>query len=87
MQIPTRKFAEIAFPRRLQETNFTPSESRDANRCTSDGLYYEYSKAANPIGEGLTTQVPLADFPHHLHESGPSRIIPFDLSRERAPPS
>ena len=51
-------------------------------RWTSDGLYYEYSKAANPIAAGLTTRVPLADFPRHLHESGPTRIIPFDLSDE-----
>jgi gentisate 1,2-dioxygenase len=58
------------------------NEMADRERWTSDGLYYEYSKAANPIGEGLTTQVPLADFLHHLHESGPTRIIPFDLSHE-----
>src|SRR6185312_3463206 len=51
-------------------------------RWTNDGLYYEYSKAANPIAEGLTTEVPMADFSHHLHENGPTRVIPFDLSQE-----
>lgn len=56
------------------------SEHLDEERSTSDGLYFEYSKAANPIAAGLTTRVPLADFPRHLHESGPTRIIPFDLS-------
>jgi gentisate 1,2-dioxygenase len=55
-------------------------EDKD-ERWTKDGLYYEYSKAANPIGEGLTTRIPMADFPRHLHESGPTRIIPFDLSQ------
>ncbi len=56
------------------------NEHHDEERSTSDGLYFEYSKAANPIAAGLTTRVPLADFPRHLHESGPTRIIPFDLS-------
>ena len=58
------------------------NEHHDEQRWTRDGVYYEYSKAANPIGEGLTTKVPMADFPRHLHESGPTRIIPFDLSHE-----
>ena len=57
------------------------NEHHDEERWTNDGVYYEYSKAANPIGEGLTTKVPMADFPRHLHESGPTRIIPFDLSQ------
>ena len=57
------------------------AEDRNAQeRWTSDGLYDEYSKAANPIGAGLISKVPMADFPHHLHESGPTQIIPFDLS-------
>ena len=61
----------------------TTHDSRGSlDRWTSDGEYYEYSKAVNPIGSGLTTKVPLADFPHHLHEEGPTRIIPFDLSEQ-----
>ena len=58
------------------------NEHHDEERSTSDGLYFEYSKAANPIAAGLTTRVPMADFSRHLHESGPTRIIPFDLSDE-----
>jgi len=27
------------------------------------------------------------DFPHHLHEEGPTRIIPFDLSEQLRCPS
>ena len=54
----------------------------DRGRWTDDGLYDEYSKAANPIAAGLITGVPLADFPHHLQQEGPTRIIPFDLSEE-----
>jgi len=52
------------------------------DRWTKDAQFFEYSKAANPIGSGLTSKVPLADFPHHLHEEGPTRIIPFDLSEQ-----
>ncbi len=54
--------------------------SPEQERWARDGEYYEYSKAANPIGSGLTTKVPLADFPASLHQDGPTRIIPFDLS-------
>lgn len=60
----------------------TQSTAPDLDRWTRDGLYYEYSKAANPIGSGLTSKVPLADFPAKLHEDGPTGIIPFDLSEE-----
>ena len=52
----------------------------EVERWTRDGEYYEYSKAANPVGAGLIRKVPLADFPASLHEEGPTRIIPFDLS-------
>ncbi len=49
-------------------------------RWMRDARYYEYSKAANPVGSGLISKVPLADFAHELHEEGPTRVIPFDLS-------
>ncbi|MDG3007922.1 hypothetical protein [Paludisphaera mucosa] len=49
-------------------------------RWTEDAEYFEYSKAANPIGSGLTPKIPLADFPGRIHQEGPTRIVPFDLS-------
>jgi gentisate 1,2-dioxygenase len=49
---------------------------------TQDAEYFEYTKAANPIGAGLISKVPLASFSGRLHEQGPSRVIPFDLSSE-----
>jgi hypothetical protein len=48
------------------------ASSADRDRWTTDGEYYEYSKAANPIGAGLIPGVPLADFSHELHEQGPT---------------
>ncbi len=49
---------------------------------TRDGLYYEYSQAADPIGSGTISPIPYAEFPSSLHETGPTRLIPLDLSRE-----
>lgn len=46
---------------------------------TRSARYFEYSKAANPVGR-QTSKVPFADFPSRLHEEGPTRIVPFDLS-------
>ena len=60
----------------------TTRDETTIDRWTEDAQFFEYSKAANPIGSGLTSKVPLADFPHHLHEEGPTRIIPFDLSEQ-----
>src|SRR5262249_9058231 len=48
-------------------------------RWTKAAQYFEYSKAANPVGH-QTSKVPYADFPSRLHEEGPTRIVPFDLS-------
>ena len=58
----------------------TQSSLTGKERWTSHAQYFEYSKAANPIGSGRTSPVPLADFPSRLHEGGPTRVIPFDLS-------
>lgn len=48
-----------------------------------DVRIYEYSSAANPH----MVQVPVAVHPNSLHESGPTRIIPFDLSEQMSIPS
>lgn len=42
-----------------------------------DSRIYEYSSAANPS----IPQVPVLVHPAELHQSGPTRIIPFDLSK------
>ncbi|MEW6255594.1 MAG: cupin [Pseudomonadota bacterium] len=48
---------------------------------TADARYFEYSKAANPIGHA-TPKCPLGTFDKSLHQDGPSRIIPLDLSEK-----
>ena len=60
----------------------TTQDATTNGRWTADAQFFEYSKAANPVGSGLISKVPLADFPRHLHEEGPTRIIPFDLSEQ-----
>ena len=47
-----------------------------------DARYFEYSKAADPIGSGHTSKVPIKAFSRDLYADGPSRIIPLDLSNE-----
>lgn len=47
---------------------------------TEDGQYYEYTQAADPIGSGAISKIPLAEFGSALHETGGTRIIPLDVS-------
>ncbi len=47
---------------------------------TRDVRIFEYSTAADPIASGATPAIPHAEFPASLHESGPTSVIPLDLS-------
>ncbi|MBV8604829.1 MAG: cupin [Pelomonas sp.] len=49
-----------------------------------DARYYEYSKAANPIGARLITRVPYRSFLPDLYASGPTRVVTLDLSHALA---
>ncbi len=62
--------------------NTAQCDGKYRDEWTGSGQYFEYSKAANPIGSGLIPEVPLADFPARLHEEGPTQVIPFDLSEK-----
>ena len=44
-----------------------------------DVEYFEYTSAADPQSRGTITGVPYAELPSELHETGATRIIPFDL--------
>ena len=48
---------------------------------TEHGTYYEYTKAADPIGSGIISTIPLVEFGSELHESGETRVIPLDISK------
>lgn len=45
-----------------------------------DVQYFEYTSAADPQAKGVITGVPYAELLSNLHEEGPTRVIPFDLS-------
>jgi len=47
-----------------------------------DARYYEYSKAANPIGSGHAPQVPIVQFGPDLYRDQPTGVVPLDLSTE-----
>jgi gentisate 1,2-dioxygenase len=47
---------------------------------TGDARYFEYSRAANPIGSGHIPAMPMEQFPASRHQSVSTGIVPFDLS-------
>ena len=44
------------------------------------GMDVESGGAIDPVDSGRTTPDPYAVFPGDLHQSGPSRVIPLDVS-------
>jgi len=51
---------------------------KSLNEFEKDSRIFEYTSAANPN----IPQVPVMCHPASLHESGPTRVIPFDLSQQ-----
>jgi len=49
---------------------------------TGDAHYFEYTKAANPVGSGQIPSVPLERFAAERHRDAGTGIIPFDVSTE-----
>jgi gentisate 1,2-dioxygenase len=47
---------------------------------------HDYREAANPVRPGLTEPIPYRQWPASLHASGPTAIIPLDLSAELGSP-
>ena len=43
-----------------------------------DACYFEYSKAANPIGSGYAPQVPITQFGPELYMDQTTGVIPLD---------
>jgi gentisate 1,2-dioxygenase len=57
-----------------------------AAKLTQDAQIFEYSTAANPIESGSTPRIPIKAFSADLYASGPSRVIPLDLSADLRTP-
>lgn len=54
----------------------------DDESVTRDAQYFEYTSSANPIGAKLISRVPYHSFFGSLYDSGPTRVLPLDLSAE-----
>ena len=66
----------------LEKTALATLEAHD--EVTRDAQYFEYTSSANPIGAKLISRVPYRSFLASLYDSGPTRIVPLDLSKELA---
>ena len=47
---------------------------------TGDARFHEYSAAADPVGSGAISPVPVQEFPAAVHGGPGTRLIPLDLS-------
>jgi gentisate 1,2-dioxygenase len=56
-------------------------------KLTEDVAIFEYSKAADPISSGATPRVPIKVFTPDLYASGPTRVVPLDLSADLRTPA
>ena len=57
-----------------------PSANATGNP-TGKALLYDYRAAANPVRPGLTDPIPYCSWGPELHATGPSAIVPLDLSQ------
>jgi mannose-6-phosphate isomerase-like protein (cupin superfamily) len=66
---PMTNVAEYGFEGRFQDWG-------------DEARYFEYSKAANPIGSGHAPQVPIVRFGPEIYMDQPTGVVPLDLSKE-----
>src|ERR1700683_2577810 len=66
---PMTNVAEYGFEGRFEE-------------WADDARYFEYSKAANPIGSGHVPQVPLVRVGPEIYQDQPTGVVPLDLSQQ-----
>lgn len=53
---------------------------------TGDARFFEYSEAADPIGDGVISPIPTVAFTSDLYADGPTRVVPLDLSAQLRTP-
>jgi gentisate 1,2-dioxygenase len=63
-------------------SEFKPDTQNSTPAYELEGEYFEYSKAANPIAANLIPRIPFHSFPASLYDTGPSRLVPLDLSAD-----
>ena len=68
-------------PERLQHRDAALNTGSPAD-ASAKALLFDYRQAANPVRPGLTEPIPDRCWSAELHASGPSAILPLDLSAE-----
>jgi gentisate 1,2-dioxygenase len=68
-------------PERLHPLNDAPTAG-SAGEPSAKALLFDYREAANPVRPGLTEPIPYRAWSPELHASGPSAILPLDLSQD-----
>ena len=58
------------------------AEGLDDDDWSGQSNYFEYSRAANPVGSGRISPVAMERFPAARHQAVATGIIPFDLSEQ-----
>src|SRR3954467_5214949 len=53
----------------------------------ANAVYFEYTRAANPLARGVISRVPARRVGSELYSSGPSRVVPLDVSGDLRVPS
>jgi gentisate 1,2-dioxygenase len=59
-----------------------PTATDATDDWTAHALFYEYSKAADPIRSGHTPPIPAREFSADLYRDAPTGVIPLDVSRD-----
>lgn len=62
-------------------------EGDDRDENTANAVYFEYTRAANPIAAGAISEIPAARFGTEAYSQGATRIVPLDLSEELGLPA
>lgn len=77
-------------PEHANTTATNPAENTAANtaadKAGDKALLFDYRAAANPVRPGLTEPIPYCSWGPELHASGPSAILPLDLSQRLGSP-
>ncbi len=75
--------AGVLYTINSEQKGFNMNNSVEATRLkelSQQALYFEYSKAADPIGSGSISRVPYAEFLSELHQKSVTALIPLDVS-------
>ena len=64
----------------------TTATGAAGHHASDKALLFDYRAAANPVRPGLTEPIPYCSWGPELHASGPSAVLPLDLSAQLGTP-